>query len=118
MKDSINNTQSEIAPINWPVTLVLGLTFLAAITVVPWYGFTYGFNAWTWFFFAFFVVFNGIGIGSGYHRLWSHRTFRAHPVLKWFLAIMGGMALQNSIIVWSARHRIHHRDVDDNDKDP
>jgi stearoyl-CoA desaturase (delta-9 desaturase) len=31
---------------------------------------------------------------------------------------MGGMALQNSIIVWSARHRVHHRDVDDNDKDP
>jgi stearoyl-CoA desaturase (delta-9 desaturase) len=31
---------------------------------------------------------------------------------------MGGMALQNSIIVWSARHRIHHKDVDDNDKDP
>jgi len=31
---------------------------------------------------------------------------------------MGGMALQNSILVWSARHRVHHRDVDDDDKDP
>jgi len=31
---------------------------------------------------------------------------------------MGGMSLQNSIIVWSARHRVHHRDVDNNDKDP
>jgi stearoyl-CoA desaturase (delta-9 desaturase) len=28
------------------------------------------------------------------------------------------MALQNSILVWCARHRVHHRDVDDNDKDP
>lgn len=110
--------QKETAPVNWPVSAVLGLTFLAAITLVPWYGFTHGFNGWTWFFFAFFVVFNGIGIGSGYHRLWSHRTFNAHPVLQWFLAFMGGMALQNSIIIWSARHRIHHREVDDNDKDP
>lgn len=108
----------EYAPINWSVTAVLGLTFIAAVTIVPWYGIVHGFSGWAWAFFAFFVVFNGIGIGSGYHRLWSHRTFKAHPVLQWFLAIMGGMALQNSIIVWSARHRVHHRDVDDNDKDP
>ncbi len=108
----------DAAPINWSVTAVLGLTFLAAVTVVPWYGIVYGYSGWAWAFFAFFAVANGIGIGSGYHRLWSHRTYKAHPAMKWFLAIMGGMALQNSIIVWSARHRIHHRDVDDNDKDP
>ena len=111
-------SNKETAPINWPVSIVLIGTFLAAITLVPWYGFTHGFNAWSWFFFAFFMVFNGIGIGSGYHRLWSHRTFKAHRSLKWFLAVMGGMALQNSIIIWSARHRVHHRDVDDNDSDP
>jgi stearoyl-CoA desaturase (delta-9 desaturase) len=118
MSDTNQSQDIEIAPVNWSVTAVLGLTFLAAITIVPWYGFTHGYSGWAWLFFAIFMVFNGIGIGSGYHRLWSHRTYQAHPVLKWFLAVMGGMALQNSIIVWSARHRVHHRDVDDNDKDP
>ena len=118
MTENSNKNQTEIAPVNWPVTAVLGGTFLAAITLVPWYGITQGFNAWSWFFFAVFVVLNGIGIGSGYHRLWSHRTYTAHPALQWFLAVMGGMALQNSIIIWSARHRVHHRDVDDNDRDP
>jgi stearoyl-CoA desaturase (delta-9 desaturase) len=118
MSDINQSQDTEIAPVNWSVTAVLGLTFLAAITIVPWYGFTHGYSGWAWLFFAIFMVFNGIGIGSGYHRLWSHRTYQAHPALKWFLAVMGGMALQNSIIVWSARHRIHHRDVDDNDKDP
>ena len=118
MSETTRLENKERAPINWSVTAVLGLTFLAAITLVPWYGIVYGYSAWAWVFFAIFLVLNGIGIGSGYHRLWSHRTYRAHPALKWFLAVMGGMALQNSIIVWSARHRIHHRDVDDNDKDP
>jgi len=108
----------EHAPVNWGVTAVLGLTFLAAITIVPWYGIVHGFSGWAWLFFGIFIVLNGIGIGSGYHRLWSHRTYEAHPALKWFLAVMGGMSLQNSIIIWSARHRVHHRDVDDNDKDP
>lgn len=103
---------------NWPVTLVLGLSFVAALVIVPWYGIVYGFSGWAWLFLALFFTLNGIGIGSGYHRLWSHRTYRAHPALRVFLAIMGGMALQNSILIWCARHRVHHRDVDDNDKDP
>ena len=118
MSETIQRKEKEKAPINWAVTAVLGLTFLAAITVVPWYGIVYGYSAWAWAFFGIFLVLNGIGIGSGYHRLWSHRTYEAHPALKWVLAVMGGMSIQNSIIIWSARHRIHHRDVDDNDKDP
>jgi stearoyl-CoA desaturase (delta-9 desaturase) len=118
MSESFQTQEREYAPINWAVTAVLGLTFLVAITVVPWYGIVHGFSGWAWAFFGIFIVLNGIGIGSGYHRLWSHRTYDASPVLKWFLAVMGGMSLQNSIIVWSARHRIHHREVDDNDKDP
>jgi len=118
MSQSIQREEKEYAPINWSVTAVLGLTFLVAVTVVPWYGIVHGYSGWAWAFFGIFLVLNGVGIGSGYHRLWSHRTYDAHPVLKWFLAVMGGMSLQNSIIVWSARHRIHHRDVDDNDKDP
>ena len=118
MSQVSHRQEPEVASVNWSVSAVLGLTFLAAVTVVPWYGFTHGYNGWSWLFFGIFLVLNGIGIGSGYHRLWSHRTYEAHPLLKWFLAVMGGMALQNSIIVWSARHRIHHRDVDDNDKDP
>jgi stearoyl-CoA desaturase (delta-9 desaturase) len=118
MTESLEAREQQAAPINWSVTAVLGLTFIAAVTLVPWYGIVHGYNGWSWLFFGIFVVLNGIGIGSGYHRLWSHRTYDAHPLLRWFLAIMGGMALQNSIIVWSARHRVHHRDVDDNDKDP
>jgi len=111
-------TNQEKAPINWPVTFVLGLTFLTAITIVPWYGFTEGFSGWAWLFFGITLVASGIGIGSGYHRLWSHRAYEASPLLRVYLAIVGGMSIQNSILVWCARHRVHHRDVDDNDKDP
>ena len=114
----IKNHQNEHPPVNWPAALVLSLTFLAAITVVPWYGVTHGFSGWAWAFFAIFLVANGIGIGSGYHRLWSHRAYEAHWIMRLFLAVMGGMAVQNSIHVWCIRHRFHHRDVDDNDKDP
>ena len=45
-----NTGTMENAPWNWTVTLTLGLTFLAAITVVPWYGIQFGFSAWAWIF--------------------------------------------------------------------
>ncbi len=110
--------KTEHPGLNWPVTLTLGLTFLAAITVVPWYGLSHGYSDRAWIFFAIFLILNGIGIGSGYHRLWSHRAYEAHWLMRAFLAFAGGMALQNSILIWCIRHRAHHRDVDDNNKDP
>jgi stearoyl-CoA desaturase (delta-9 desaturase) len=114
----MRNKTFENSSRNWAVTIVLGLTFILTVTLVPWYGFTVGFSGLAWIFFGVFMILNGMGIGSGYHRLWSHRTYKAHPVLKVFLAIAGGMSMQNSILVWSARHRVHHRDVDNNDSDP
>ncbi len=38
--------KTEKAPVNWTVTLVLGLTFLTAVTLAPFYGIEYGFNSW------------------------------------------------------------------------
>lgn len=62
--------------------------------------------------------FTGMSITAGYHRLWSHKTYDAHPVVKVVLAIGGAMALQNTILHWSSDHRVHHRNVDDHDQDP
>jgi stearoyl-CoA desaturase (Delta-9 desaturase) len=38
--------------------------------------------------------------------------------LQWFFAIGGAFALQNSALHWSSDHRVHHKFVDQNDKDP
>ena len=66
----------------------------------------------------FLFYFTGMSITAGYHRLWSHKTYDANVVVRVTLAIGGAMALQNSILHWSSDHRVHHRHVDDNDKDP
>ena len=66
----------------------------------------------------FLFYFTGMSITAGYHRLWSHKTYDANVVVRVILAIGGAMALQNSILHWSSDHRVHHRHVDDNDKDP
>jgi len=95
-----------------------GLVNLLAFTAVPLWAMTQGFSTAAWIAFAVLWALNGLSITIGYHRLWSHRTFKARWPVRFVLAFFGGMALQNSIYVWAARHRIHHRHVDDVDRDP
>lgn len=114
----MSTTEWKNPPLNWVVVIVFSAITLVSLTVVPWYGIVHGYSGWAWALFGLFLILNGIGIGSGYHRLWSHRTYEAHWSLRLFLALVGTMALQNSILIWCSRHRVHHRHVDDNDRDP
>ena len=102
----------------WTTTLMFGLTALAAVTLVPWYGLTHGYSASAWGACALFMVFANMSITAGYHRLWAHRAYEAHPAVRLSMALWGAAALQNSILVWASGHRTHHRHVDDNDRDP
>jgi stearoyl-CoA desaturase (delta-9 desaturase) len=94
------------------------LTLAASLTVVPWYGFTFGYSTAAWVWFAALLYANGLAITGGYHRLWSHRTYDSHWSLRFIYMILGAMALQNSVLVWASGHRMHHQYVDDGDRDP
>ncbi|PIL31352.1 hypothetical protein GSI_06050 [Ganoderma sinense ZZ0214-1] len=60
-----------------------------------------------------------MGITVGYHRLYSHRAFRAALPVRMLLALLGASAFQGSIKVrWCLRHRLHHRFTDDPVHDP
>jgi stearoyl-CoA desaturase (delta-9 desaturase) len=113
-----SQVREEHAPINWVTTIIFTLTPLAALTLVPWYGFTHGYSTSAWVLFAFFLLASGMSITAGYHRLWAHRAYSAHWSVRVFLMLFGAQALQNSILIWGSQHRTHHRFVDDWDKDP
>ncbi|PCJ40934.1 MAG: acyl-CoA desaturase [SAR86 cluster bacterium] len=111
-------SSSKKPPIIWTNLLVLGLPVLITFTVVPWYGFTYGYDLFEWVWLFILITFCEMSITAGYHRLWSHKAYQAHPILKFVFALGGACALQNHCIVWASDHRRHHLYVDDNDKDP
>jgi stearoyl-CoA desaturase (delta-9 desaturase) len=58
-----------------------------------------------------------IGITLGYHRLLTHRSFKAPRWVERALATFGVLALQRSPLEWVGHHRMHHAGVD-TDKDP
>lgn len=53
----------------------------------------------------------------GYHRLWSHRSYKASTPLQIFLLAGGTSAVQGSCYWWARAHRSHHR-YTDTDLDP
>ena len=54
----------------------------------------------------------GWGIGLGYHRLHTHRSYKTPKIVEYFFAICATMTLQGGPIFWTALHRIHHQKSD------
>ncbi|MDH5196479.1 MAG: acyl-CoA desaturase [Gemmatimonadota bacterium] len=57
---------------------------------------------------ALYVV-RMFGVTAGYHRYFSHRTFRTSRVGQFVLALLAQSSAQRGILWWAAKHRHHHR---------
>jgi stearoyl-CoA desaturase (delta-9 desaturase) len=54
-------------------------------------------------------VITGLGVTVGYHRHFTHGSFKAKRPLRIALAIAGSLAIEGGILRWVADHRKHHR---------
>jgi stearoyl-CoA desaturase (delta-9 desaturase) len=58
--------------------------------------------------FAILYVATGLGVTVGFHRLFTHRSFKTSPALRGAFAACGSMAIEGPVISWVADHRKHH----------
>jgi len=92
------------------------LPFLAVLAAVPvaWGGWL----SWTDVLIsAVMYVVTLHGVTVGFHRLFTHKSFKPNRTLKNLLAIAGSMAIQGPVVRWVADHRKHHK-FSDRDGDP
>jgi stearoyl-CoA desaturase (delta-9 desaturase) len=96
--------------------LFIAVPFLALIAAVP--------VAWGWglgwldlAIAAVAYLIMGHGITVGFHRYFTHGSFRAKRPLKVALAVAGSMAIEGPVIQWVADHRRHHA-FSDREGDP
>ena len=90
------------------------IPFLALIAAVPvawggWLGWTDVAIGAVWY------LFSGLGITVGYHRYFTHGSFKAKRWLRITLAVAGSFAVQGNITQWVADHRRHHAFSDQED---
>jgi stearoyl-CoA desaturase (delta-9 desaturase) len=85
--------------------------FLALAAIVP--------AVWGWglswtdvALFVGFYFLTLLGVTVGYHRHFTHGSFKARKPLRVALAAVGGMAIQGPVVQWVADHRRHHAFAD------
>lgn len=49
------------------------------------------------------------GVETGFHRLFSHKSFQCNKGVWLWFGILGSMAAEGPVINWAATHRRHHR---------
>jgi stearoyl-CoA desaturase (Delta-9 desaturase) len=64
-----------------------------------------------------FYWLSGLGVTVGYHRYFTHGSFKAKTGLRVALAIAGSLAIEGPVITWVSDHRRHHK-YSDREGDP
>jgi stearoyl-CoA desaturase (delta-9 desaturase) len=62
---------------------------------------------------AILYTLSGLGVTVGFHRLFTHRSFKTVKPIRFLLAALGSAALEGPLIEWVANHRKHHRFSDE-----
>ncbi|MFC7341998.1 acyl-CoA desaturase [Saccharopolyspora griseoalba] len=93
------------------IALFTIVPLLALLAAVP-FAWGWGLGWWDVGIALFFYYASGLGVTIGFHRHFTHRSFRAKPPLRIGLAIAGSLAIQGPIIQWVADHRRHHAYAD------
>ena len=112
MQNIINFESSRTNTANWSTILFVALFHILAVASLFFFSWQnlIAAVALTW-------IAGSFGIGLGYHRLLTHRGFKAPKWLERLLALCGTLALQSGPIAWVTTHRIHHA-FTETDRDP
>lgn len=93
--------------INWVKSIPFFFVHVAALSIffVPF--------AWKWVALAVgLYLVKMFGITAGYHRYFSHRSYRVGRGFQFVLALTGILSLQKGPLWWAAHHRHHHATSD------
>ena len=107
MKKSINWTNTLFF-ILLPIIATIGTILVCYFTHVSYR---------TWVLALVMLSLGSLSITAGYHRLFSHQTYRAAWPVQLILVLFGSAAFQGSVLEWATDHRNHHR-YTDTEKDP
>ena len=103
----------------------LDRTLTGLVTVLPFVGLVVAgwqlWNSWLhWYdlvaFFALYIP-TALGVTVGFHRLFTHRSFKTGPITRGVIGALGSAAIEGPLISWVADHRKHHT-FSDEDGDP
>jgi stearoyl-CoA desaturase (delta-9 desaturase) len=108
----MNTTSGRYTQVNWVTAVAMTAFHVLAIAA-------FFFFSWTALWTALILHWSALtfGIGMGYHRLLTHRSYKVPRVIEYFLAVCGTLTLEGGPIFWVGTHRVHHQ-YSDKEGDP
>ena len=100
---SIARWTAATSPLFVLLHLALGLVVLAPATPR------------LWLLAAASYVLRMFGVTAGYHRYFSHRSYKLGRVAQFALACLAQTSAQKGVLWWAAHHRDHHKHADRED---
>ncbi|MBK8253346.1 MAG: acyl-CoA desaturase [Polyangiaceae bacterium] len=92
----------------WVTSIPFLLIHVVALVGAIWVGFS-----WQMLLLAVaFYYIRMFGVTAGYHRYFSHRTFRTSRVFQFLLALLAQSSAQKGALWWASHHRLHHKKSD------
>jgi stearoyl-CoA desaturase (delta-9 desaturase) len=85
--------------------VILHAAALAVLVWGPWTGAAFAWLAGSYFLRMF-------GVTAGYHRYFSHRSYRLGRVSQFLMAFLAQTSAQKGVLWWAGHHRTHHRTAD------
>ena len=101
----------SVPRLDWVNILFLCAVHVLGLAGIVWMSGVH-FSWWTLGLGLLWFALCGVGITGGYHRLFSHPTYKAAWPIRLLYLTFGSAAVQNSALKWSADHRRHHSKVD------
>ena len=108
----------RLQELRWVSAIYLIGTMLTTLIGLPLFIYQFGSQINWWLHGTMFVgmfIASGLSITLGYHRLFSHLSFKAKWPVRLFTLIFGATAMENSALEWCSDHRRHHKHTDDDD---
>jgi stearoyl-CoA desaturase (Delta-9 desaturase) len=103
--------------INLTVSLFLILTPIIAVSFLVYQIMSHQFHMGTLALAIVYTYVTGVAITAGYHRLFSHRAYKANRWVRLVFALLGSANFEGSVLEWCTDHRNHHL-YTDTDRDP
>jgi stearoyl-CoA desaturase (delta-9 desaturase) len=91
--------------IQWVASIPFFAVHVAAVAGVAWLGFS-----WRGVALAVALYYlRMFGVTAGYHRYFSHRSFKTSRAFQLVLALLAMTSSQKGVLWWAGHHRVHHK---------
>jgi stearoyl-CoA desaturase (Delta-9 desaturase) len=94
------------------LTKVVNLSQFFALHLIPLCAYYTGVNTIDWIVCGAFYITGMFFITAGYHRYFSHRTFKLNRFWQFIFAFMAQTTAQKGALWWASHHRLHHKHSD------